>query len=453
MKKRNHRGQPSLNGLDVDPGLIPELKEMISPDNVFAQDLEDLLPEEIASATYGEIKDSENLGEVTTGFETFSISVVEFAIYNSFLSDTLNKSIGGFKTKSYGELSQLEIIKFGGNFKAHSPWFFISEFDHKDYKNNTILFQTRIYRNSNNNVVCELNISFKTKIGYKKITEFRNLFHKISFNNSEYKGKCLEVKVTEGNFEGIKIIPTDEFETNLILTETQERFLSHFEKRVSRGNQARYLFSGEPGTGKTQAIRRIMKELVPNVTFIMPDFSTSEDLKTIMNACEVFEPGCIVIDDIDIYLGTRDHGSHTRMLADFLSYFDGVKKRNISILASTNDKKLLDRAAERPGRFNVTIDFSYLEDDQIKKVVDMHLPKKWRIDRVYTALIGKDRNGRKINVTGAFVANLAENIVEMSTDEKSWSVDDTVTLIEDSYAGFYNSQMSKSKPLGFRPNN
>jgi len=453
MGKSTGKGDPSQNGAASE---VKEIVNSISKDNVFATDEDDnlvemvkLTEEEISSVMYGGEVD---IRTVTTNFESFSISVIEFAIYNSFLSDTLNKEIGGFTTSSYGELSNLETLKFGGNFRSHSPWFFISKFSHKDFKDNTVMFQTRIFRNHNNNVVCELNISFEKNVQYKKLKEFYDTFHKVSFNNSEYKGKCLEVKIAEGNFEGIKVIPVEEFETNLILTDTQERFLSHFEKRVKRGKQARYLLNGQPGSGKTQAIRRLIKELTPEVTFIMPDFATSEDLKTIMNACEVFEPGCIVIDDIDIYLGTREHGSHTRMLADFLSYFDGVKKRNISILASTNDKKLLDKAAERPGRFNVTLDFSYLEDDQIKKVVDMHLPKKWRKKEVYDSLTGNVK-GKPIQVTGAFVANLAENIVEMSTDEKDWSIDDTVTLIKDSYAGFYSSQMSKSKPLGFHTNN
>ncbi len=382
-------------------------------------------------------------------YENYEISIVEFAIYNSFLAKCMDNEIKGFKTISFGELRNLENIKFGGNFKSNSPWFFNVKFNHENYKDTVILFQTRIFRDSNNNVNCTLNISFEKPLPFMAGNEFYKIFHKIAFNNSEYKGKCLEIKVDEGNFEGIKIVSTDEFETDLVLTKTQERFGNHFVKRLLRGNTARYLLNGEPGTGKTCLLRKLIKELVPNATFIIPDFGTSRDLKVILEACEVFEPGVIVIDDIDIYLGNREKGSQTGLLADFLTYFDGVRKRKISILASTNDKKFLDKAAERPGRFNITLDFSYLEDDQIDKVIDMHLPKKWRKKEIYELLKGTDKSGKKIRVTGAFIANLAENVVEMSKDEKDWSLEDTLTLIQDSYAGFYSSQMSKEKKLGF----
>ena len=79
----------------------------------------------------------------------------------------------------------------------------------------------------------------------------------------------------------------------------------------------------------------------------------------------------------------------------------------------------------------------------------MYLPKKWRKKEIYETLKGNDNKGVKIKISGAFIANLAENIIEMSKDNKDWSLDDTLLLIKESYAGFYNSQMSKEKKLGF----
>jgi ATP-dependent 26S proteasome regulatory subunit len=138
------------------------------------------------------------------------------------------------------------------------------------------------------------------------------------------------------------------------------------------------------------------------------------------------------------------------LLGQFLSFFDGVKKRKISLLASTNDKGLVDKAAERPGRFNFTLDYSFLSNEQIVKVCNIHLPEKWRVQEVYDALTG-NINGKKVNITGAFIANLADNIREMSEDEPEWSIDDTVSLIKESYKGFYSSQVEKEKKtMGFQ---
>jgi ATP-dependent 26S proteasome regulatory subunit len=138
------------------------------------------------------------------------------------------------------------------------------------------------------------------------------------------------------------------------------------------------------------------------------------------------------------------------LLGQFLSFFDGVKKRKISLLASTNDKGLVDKAAERPGRFNFTLDYSFLDEDQIIKVCNIHLPEKWKVQEVYDALTGKI-NGKKVNITGAFIANLADNIKEMSEDDAEWNIEDTVSLIKESYKGFYSSQVEKEKQtMGFQ---
>ena len=387
--------------------------------------------------------------EETTSFESWDISILEFAVYNNFLSKCRNTKIEKFKTLSYGSIRGVNAIEYGRNFIEAEPWWFIINYDDKEYPSNMIL-HTVIYQNSNGRMCTELRISFEEDMPYKKAQALFDTFHNVAFNNSDYKGKVLSVDVHEGCFEGIEIIDTKDFERPLILNKTQEKFINHFEKVVSKGGQLRLLLNGSPGSGKTDSIRRLMKRLTPDATFVIPNFTTSDDLKTIMTACEVFKPGVIVFDDIDLYLGSRENGSYTRMLGDFLTFFDGIKKRKISLLASTNDKNLVDKAAERPGRFNLTIDFSYLDEyEQIVDICKIYLPIKWQIDEVYETLTGKDKAGNKIKVTGAFIANLAENIREMSEDDPEWTLEDTLFLIRESYAGFYSSQLTQSKKLGF----
>ena len=81
---------------------------------------------------------------------------------------------------------------------------------------------------------------------------------------------------------------------------------------------------------------------------------------------------------------------------------------------------------------------------------DIHLPEKWRTEEVYTALNGTI-NGKKVKITGAFIANLADNIREMSEDDVEWGIEDTVILIKESYKGFYSSQVEKEKQsMGFK---
>jgi hypothetical protein len=411
-------------------------------------DLEKQLEETIKnmSEEFTQKEDEAEDDDYLSNAYTKEISFIEMAIINSYLYNCYNKSSSEIKVNAYGQVDSLGKISYGSAFDAASNfWFQIKLVD----DNNDYFAQTKMYQDSSGELIIMLNISAKKGIKISDYLDFIKKIMDLSFNNSEYKGKCIKVKLSDGRFRGIEIIDTEAASNELILKAVQKQFIEHFIKRVGRGGNARYLLNGEPGTGKTETIREIVRRLIPNVTFIIPDFSDASDLTSILEACEIFENGVIIMDDIDLYLGSRENGSYTRLLGQFLSFFDGVKKRKISLLASTNDKGLVDKAAERPGRFNFTIDYSFLDDDQIKQVCDIHLPEKWRVKEVFDALTG-NIGGKKVNITGAFIANLADNIREMSEDDEEWTLENTVSLIRESYKGFYSSQVEKEKKaLGF----
>ena len=392
--------------------------------------------------------DDDEIGE-TSQLRSQEITFIELAMLNSYFYSSYKGKDKEVAITAYGGIDVTNRINFGGLFDIGGSFWFIGKVEGYD---NDFLFQTRLFLDVRNELNIHFSISAKNGVDY---TQFKELFKKIigiAFNKSEYKGKCIKVKLIENRFKGIEIIDVKESSNELILNDIQKKFIEHFITRVSKGGTARYLLNGEPGTGKTESIREISRRLIPNVTFIIPDFSSSDDLTSILEACEIFENGVIIMDDIDLYLGSRDNGSYTRLLGQFLSFFDGVKKRKISLLASTNDKGLVDKAAERPGRFNFTLDYSFLDTEQIVKVCNIHLPEKWRVQEVYDVLSGTI-NGRKVNITGAFIANLADNIKEMSDGDESWSLDDTISLITESYKGFYTSQVEKERnSLGFKTN-
>lgn len=377
---------------------------------------------------------------------TEDISFVELAIINGFLYDVYRGKHEGINVSSYGGVDNLGRVSFGGTYDNRSSFWYNVKFaaDENDY-----VFQTIMFIDGRGELNTQLHISSKKGINSDAFDILFKTMKNLSFNNSEYKGKCIKVKMREGSFRGIEIINMEESKNELILNDTQHRFIDQFVRIVGRGGHMRYLLNGEPGTGKTESIRDIARRLLPEVTFVIPEFRTTDDLTSIMEACEIFENGVIIMDDIDLFLGNREHGHYTSLLGQFLGFFDGVKKRKISLLASTNDKGLVDKAAERPGRFNFTLDYSFLNDEQIVKVCNIHLDEKWRIQEVYDTLTGTVA-GKKAKVTGAFIANLAENLREMSEGDDEWTIADTVKLIEESYKGFYSSQVEKEKStLGF----
>lgn len=431
-----------INLEEVDS--VNELMDKISEEIEVTEDEETPKPNE----AFGNAAEDEDDDEYEAHSHTEDISFIEFAIINAYLHDCARKKQKGVKVTSYGVVDNVGRISFGGSKDVTQPYWFEGKFADEDYH---CIFQTKIFVDNRNELVTQLNFAIKEGVSYEKIVAFIKKLKSLAFNNSEYRGKCIKVKLRDGRFRGIEIIDIKASSNALILNPIQIKYIKHFIERVRRGGNARYLLNGEPGTGKTESIRDIARELIPQVTFIIPDFSNTDDLTAIMEACEIFENGVIIMDDIDLYLGSRDNGSYTKLLGQFLSFFDGVKKRKISLLASTNDKGLVDKAAERPGRFNLTLDYTFLNSDQIMKVCEIHLPEKWRIKEVYDALTGKI-NGKKANITGAFIANLAENVKEMSEDDPNWSIEDTVSLITELYKGFYDSQVSKDRDtMGFKP--
>ena len=448
-KMEAQRVQLTEEEIDDLPITRKERESLISNDGIVEIDDEDIVFE-----SGDERVPEDRSGEENESVKQYSreISIVEFAVFNKYLYQCLNNDIGGFKTTTYGEVSSTGTLTFGGEFKPVLSWWFSLESTNV-LPDTKVIIQTSIDKNNYGEIFCRVNIAFESGQKNDDLAKYFAEFKKTAFNNSIYKGKCLKVSVRDGNFQGIDIIDMKSFDKELILTQTQTQYLEHFVKRVGRGGNARYMLNGTPGTGKTDSIRRIIYDLTPEITFVIPNFYNSKDLTMIMEACEIFDPGVIVIDDIDLYLGNREKGGYTSLLGEFLSFFDGVKKRKISLLASTNDKSLVDKAAERPGRFNVIIDFGYLDDEQTKKVADIHLAEKWRVEEVYKLLTGKI-DGKKVNVTGAFIANLAENIDEMAEDmegEDEWTLQMTLDLIKDSYIGFYFSQVEKNKGgIGFK---
>lgn len=377
------------------------------------------------------------------------ISFIELSVINSYLLSCFkdNKNKTDVNVMTYGKVNHIGQLEQGGVHEDTESFWFMGKLKEYDY---LLIFQTRAYVNSRGDFECFLNISTNKKIKDEEINNIFQKLKKVAFNSSKYVGKVIKVKFYESSFHGIEIIETNDSDNDLlVLNDTQNKFIDHFVNVVSRGGNLRYLLNGEPGTGKTKTIREIAKKLLPNSTFIIPDFVDGSDLATIIETCNIFDKAVIIMDDIDLFIGSRDTGGYTQNLGEFLTIFDGIKKQKISFIASTNDKKLVDKAAERPGRFNFIIDYGFLTDEQIRKVCELYLPEKWRVKEVYNLLTGKI-NGKKTKITGAFIYNLSENIKDMTIDNIEWSLEDTLQLIRESYKGFYHSQIEAERDnIGF----
>lgn len=174
----------------------------------------------------------------------------------------------------------------------------------------------------------------------------------------------------------------------------------------------RYLLAGNPGTAKTEATLVIANVLnKKGVTIIKT--SICDSFKEKVELAEILAPSLIILDDIDLSLGSRSKGMvASNNLQDFLDVLDGTDKMNqkVGILATTNSISLLDLAAQRPGRFDKLLAFDYITKDNIKNIILKSLRYNFDINNnheninIFTdsKIIDAFYNKR---VTGAYIFN------------------------------------------------
>lgn len=184
----------------------------------------------------------------------------------------------------------------------------------------------------------------------------------------------------------------------------------------------RYMFSGVPGTGKTESTRAISKLLnKQGVTIIKTNIC--KIIKQKFDLAKILAPSVMILDDIDLYLGDRNHGSYSPLLGMFLDILDGVDKLpdDVGVIASTNAPHLIDMAAQRPGRFHKLLFFDELTSDNIKSIIEKSLD---RLHKKYKNVTKSDRKTltdtklidffKKEGSTGAFIHEIIQDIKNKS---------------------------------------
>ena len=186
----------------------------------------------------------------------------------------------------------------------------------------------------------------------------------------------------------------------------------------SKGILSRYMFNGPPGSGKTEITRAISKILNNDgVTIIKTN--VCEIIKEKFDLATILAPSLVILDDLDLYLGDRNHGSVSQSLGKFLDILDGVDKlpSNVGVIATTNAPHLIDLAAQRPGRFNKLLFFDELTKENIKDII---LKSLNLMNLEYNNVTKNDENlltdnklidfFKSENSTGAFIFETIKNI-------------------------------------------
>jgi SpoVK/Ycf46/Vps4 family AAA+-type ATPase len=161
----------------------------------------------------------------------------------------------------------------------------------------------------------------------------------------------------------------------------------------------------------------------------------------------LFSPSLLVIDDLDFIAGEREDNPRKNPLGEFLQALDGLLPNNVFVLASTNDKKLVDAAAQRPGRFDMILDIAEIESNNYLQLIRRET-KDTEIIKLFddeTLIYLRDKK-----VTGAFIVSLIKQVNNAIQINGKLSKTEFLDYLDLAYKGFYdfNEENFKSA-IGF----
>jgi predicted AAA+ superfamily ATPase len=279
----------------------------------------------------------------------------------------------------------------------------------------------------------------------KEVNGLAELIYKEALKESPLKDKTISICIVGNNkngtlLEGINIVNTpvrnlDEIFIRDSKREHINRFIYAIKNYHSDKQCFRYLLSGQPGTGKTQLMNAIIHSLENKCTIVLTQ-GGNFPIEDIFNFCSLFDPCLLVIDDIDFLVANREDTLDKRSLGTFLQYLDGFIPQNLFIVASTNDKKLVDAAASRPGRFDLIIDMSEISSEDYFSLIYRETSDPEIINLFNNEIIDAFKSK---NVTGAFIVSLIRQLTSLKKMKGSIAGQDLKNYFNIIHRGYYSS--------------
>lgn len=177
------------------------------------------------------------------------------------------------------------------------------------------------------------------------------------------------------------------------------------------------LITGPPGTGKTLCCEVIVNSLDCSAIYVSTD-SVSEvgDIKKVYSLARKISPCLVIVEDIDT-LGGLDRtvrGGEHPLLGEFLNCLAGMGKNDgVITIATTNYAQHLDSAlADRPGRFDVRLDFGLPSDELRKHILTKYL-KDLEITMKLNGVVNKTKG-----LSGAYLKEIVMTAYMISMETK-----------------------------------
>jgi AAA+ superfamily predicted ATPase len=241
-----------------------------------------------------------------------------------------------------------------------------------------------------------------------RIEDFHSEFERYSSEKGVLKNNVVNAKL---QFISIEKVSWDD----VVLTPDQRKgleknivkFIDNIELYESKNlpTSRGCLVTGPPGTGKTLTCSAIMNQVESTIIYI-----TSEDIQERGQIADLYEvarkvsPTIMVVEDIDTLGGIdRTKGGDHPILGEFLNCLAGVESNSgVITIATTNYPEYLDKAlVDRPGRFDLRLDFG-LPDEKLRKYILQKYLSAFNHQKIDLEPLVKDSEG----MTGAHLKEM-----------------------------------------------
>jgi hypothetical protein len=157
------------------------------------------------------------------------------------------------------------------------------------------------------------------------------------------------------------------------MEEEVQAFFKRMVNDLNDGHQGGlYLLHGEPGTGKTSFIKKVLASVDRQAIFIPPSMAEHLDSPDLIGLLSDYAGSLIIIEDAEKVLMKRE-GDHSSAVSTILNLSDGFTADflDVTILCTFNTEiSDIDPALLRKGRLKGIQKFRKLRKDQIEKMID-----------------------------------------------------------------------------------
>ena len=179
------------------------------------------------------------------------------------------------------------------------------------------------------------------------------------------------------------------------------------------------LITGPPGTGKTLCCKTVMSMVDCTAIYVTSDtIENVGDIKRTYELAKRLSPSIVIIEDIDTLggLDRRETGGNHPLLGEFLNCLNGVGSNSgVITIATTNFPQHLDMAiADRPGRFDLRLEFNLPNEDQ-----RLHILTKYIKDVEHEKINFKTLSKKTKDLSGAYLREIVMTSYMIALEEKT----------------------------------